>query len=162
MTLVFCTSSNEFAGDSYEVDAKYYLQKPISKDKVAAMLKRFNLAAIEHNRTIRLPDGFRVPLRHIIYTDYVNHSVEFYIRGQKPHTLRANQSDVEALLLNHKGFSVISKGCIVNFAQVRSISTNEFVIINGESVPIARRRFKEIEAAYTAYLFKKMDVEVGD
>ncbi len=161
VTIAFCTSSNEFAGESYEVDAKYYLQKPVSKDKVAAMLKRFNLASIERNRIIRLPDGFRVPLRHIIYTDYINHSVEFHIRGQKPHVLRANQAAVEALLLNHKGFSVINKGCIVNFAQVRSIDASSFVMQNGEAVPIARRRFKETEAAYTAYLFEKMDEEVG-
>lgn len=66
VALAFCTSSNEYASQSYEVDARYYLQKPISKEKVAAMLRRFNLSKIERSRQIRLPDGSRIPLRHIL------------------------------------------------------------------------------------------------
>ncbi len=162
VALAFCTSSNEYAAQSYEVDAKYYLQKPVTEEKVAAMLKRFSLASIRRNRNIRLPDGFRVPLRHILYTEYLNHSVRFHLRGQVPHTVRANQSEIETLLLHHKDFCVVNKGCIVNFAWVKSIETNAFAMQNGETVPIARRRFKEIEAAYTKYLFDKMEEEVSD
>ncbi len=161
VTLVFCTSSNEFASQSYEVDAKYYLNKPISNEKVTFMLRRLDLAKIERNRTIRLPDGFRVPLRHIMYTEYINHSVQFHIRGEKPHTVYANHGDIEKLLLSHKGFSVVNKGCIVNFAQVKRIETNTFVMQNGETLPVARRRFKDIESAYTEYRFELMDSEVN-
>ncbi len=162
VTLAFCTSSNEYATQSYEVDARYYLQKPISREKVAAMLRRFNLGKIERNRNIRLPDGSRVPLRHIIYAEYINHSVQFHINGHRPHIIRTTQSTIEALLRGHKGFYVINKGCIVNFAQVKSIETNAFLMQNGETVPIARRRFKDIEMAYSQYLFDKMDEEVSD
>ncbi len=161
VAIAFCTSSNEYAAQSYEVDAKYYLQKPISKDKVSAMLKRINLNKIERNRSIRLPDGFRIPLRHIIFEEYINHSVQFHIRGQKPRIVRANQSEIEGLLLHHKGFCVINKGCIVNFDQVKAIEANTFIMHNGEKVSIARRRFKEIEKAYTEFLFKKMDEEAS-
>ncbi len=159
VALAFCTSSNEFASQSYEVDARYYLNKPISGEKVSAMLSRLNLSAIERNRTVRLPDGFRVPLRHILYTEYSNHSVCFHIRGQKPHTVYAGHGDIEKLLLPHKGFFTVNKGCIVNFAQVRRIASNEFLMQNGETLPVARRRFKEIEAAYTEYRFERMDEE---
>ncbi len=159
VALAFCTSSNEYASQSYEVDARYYLQKPISKEKVAAMLKRFNLSKIERNRSIRLPDGSRVPLRHILYTEYVEHSVMFHLKGQQPHTVRTSQGEIETLLLSHKGFCVINKGCIVNFEQVQAIESNTFLMSNGKMVSIARRRFKEIEAAYKQFLFEKMDRE---
>ncbi len=162
VALAFCTSSNEFAYQSYEVDARYYLQKPISRDKVMAMFRRMDLEAIARNRRIRLPDGYRCPLRHILYTEYINHSVSFHLRDQKPHTVYTSHGDVERLLLAHKGFCVINKGCIVNFAQVRRLEGNAFLMQNGESVPIARRRLKEIEAAYTQYLFEKMDEEAND
>ncbi len=161
VALAFCTSSNEYASQSYEVDARYYLQKPISKEKVAAMLKRINLSRIEHNRSIRLPDGSRVPLRHILYTEYLDHSVMFQLKGQAPQTVRTSQSEVETLLLSHKGFCVINKGCIVNFAQAERIERSTFVMVDGKSLPIARRRFKEIEAAYKQFLFEKMDKEDG-
>lgn len=41
--LVFCTSSNDFAAESYEVDARYYLHKPVTAENVAAMLRRLRL-----------------------------------------------------------------------------------------------------------------------
>ncbi len=162
VTLAFCTSSNEFASQSYDVNARDYLQKPITEEKLFKMLKRFNLEKIEKCRVVRLSDGFKVPLKSILYTEYINHSVEFHIKGQPPHTVRASQGDVEALLLPHKGFFVINKGCIVNFAQVKSIEAGEFKMQNGESVPIARRRYKDAEAAYTKYIFDKMIEEMGD
>ncbi len=162
VALAFCTSSNEFASQSYDVNARDYLQKPVTEEKVVRMLTRFNLEKIERNRSIRLPDGFRVPLRSIVYAEYINHSVGVHIKGQDLRTIRCNQSDIEALLTRHKGFCVINKGCIVNFAQVRSIETNAFVMQNGETVPVARRRFKEIENAYTRYIFEKMEGEVND
>ncbi len=162
VTLAFCTSSNEFASQSYDVGARDYLQKPITEDKVARMLARFQLDRIERNRSIRLPDGSRVPLWSIVYAEYVDHSVKVHIKGQSPRMIRCNQSDIEALLTQYKGFYVINKGCIVNFAQVSSIETNAFVMQNGETVPVARRRFKEIEAAYTRYVFDKMEEEVNE
>ncbi len=162
VSLAFCTSSNDFASQSYEVNARDYLQKPITEEKVARMLTRFNLARIERNRSIRLPDGFKVPLRSIIFTEYINHSVRFHIHGQTPRTVRTSQSEVEAMLSPYRGFHVINKGCIVNFEQVKAIDVGNFLMQNGENVPIARRRYKEIEAAYTKYLFDKMVKEVSD
>ncbi len=159
VAIAFCTSSNEYAAQSYELDARFYLQKPITREKVAAMLKRLNLARIERNRSIRLPDGSQVPLRYILYTEYLDHSVQFHIRGQKPRIIRTSQGEVEALLLGHRGFCVINKGCVVNFEQARAIATNAFQMQDGTTLPIARRRFKEIEAAYTQFLFEKMDRE---
>ncbi len=162
VSLAFCTSSNEFAYETYEVEAKYYLNKPVSQEKVAAMLRRFNLASLERNRSVRMPDGSRIPLCLIIFTEYNNHNVTFHIKDIPPRGFYMTQGDAEALLLPHKGFYVINKGCIVNFAQVRVLESGAFVMQNGENVPIARRRYKEIEAAYTQYLFDKMLKEVSD
>ncbi len=162
VSLAFCTSSNEFAYETYEVEAKYYLNKPVSQEKVAAMLRRFNLASLERNRAVKMPDGSRVPLSLIIFTEYNNHNVTFHIKDIAPRSFYMTQGDAEALLLSNKGFYVINKGCIVNFAQVKATLPGAFVMQNGENVPIARRRYKEIEAAYTKYLFDKMVKEVSD
>ena len=55
--IVFSTTSNEFASESYEVNACYYLRKPFGHDKVKVMLDRLNLAEIEKMRTVKLPAG---------------------------------------------------------------------------------------------------------
>lgn len=71
--IVFATTSNEFACESYEVNACYYLHKPFGKDRVRAMLDRIDLAQVEKIRTVQLQDGTRVVLRDIIYVDYSSH-----------------------------------------------------------------------------------------
>ncbi len=162
VALAFCTSSNEFASETYEVAAKYYLNKPISQDKVVAMLKRFNLASIERNRSIKLPDGCRVPLQQILYTEYSNHSITVHIKDFPPRSFYMTQGEAETMLLAHKGFCVVNKGCIINFAQVKSVETNAIVMQNGTTVSVARRRFKEIENEYMKYRFDCMNAEVSD
>ncbi len=158
--LAFCTSSNEFASESYEVGAAYYLQKPVSEDKFIGMLKRLNLAKLERSRTVVLPDGFRCLLRHILYTEYHNHSVIFHLLGAQPHSVYMNHADAETLLLHYKNFKQVNKGCIVNFAMVKQLSDNAFTMKNDEVIPISRRRYKEIAEAYTKYHFELLDAEV--
>ncbi len=162
VALAFCTSSNEFASETYEVSAKYYLNKPISQDKVTTMLSRFNLASIDRNRSVKLPDGSRVPLRQIIYTEYNNHSVTIHINDFPARSFYMTHGEAESLLLTHKGFHVVNKGCIVNFAQVKEIAGSDFITKSGISIPIARRRFKEIENEYMKYKFACLDEEVND
>ncbi len=159
VTLVFCTTSNEFAAQSYEVDAKYYLQKPITEEKVASMLKRVNFARLEKNQAILLPDGYRCILHKIQYTNYMNHSVVYYIEGTEPHNVYMSHADAEKLLLSHDEFCTINKGNIVNLSMVDKITKNAFQMKNGELLPISRRRYKEVAEAYAAYKFKQMESE---
>ncbi len=159
--LAFCTTSNEFASESYEVNARYYLQKPVSEEKLSNMLKRLDLSKIERNRTITLPDGYRCLLRQIIFTEYSNHTVTFHIKDSQPHSVYMNHSEAEAMLLHYKPFCSINKGCIVNFAQVQALDSNEFRMQNGEVIPISRRRYKDVRDAYTNYHFETLDEEVS-
>ena len=45
--IAFCTSSNEFATETYGVNASDYLQKPITAEKVARLLQKANFEEIE-------------------------------------------------------------------------------------------------------------------
>lgn len=47
--LAFATSSNDFASESYEVGACYYLRKPFRPEGVRAMLERLDLEALFGN-----------------------------------------------------------------------------------------------------------------
>ncbi len=88
--------------------------------------------------------------------------VTFHIRDMSPRSFYMTQGEAEAILLAHKGFCVVNKGCIVNFAQVKSVSANAFDMQNGDAVSVARRRFKEIENEYMKYRFDILNAEVGD
>lgn len=76
--LAFCTSSNEYASESYDVGAKHYIRKPITPDSISKMFRRLNLDTIEKTRIVKLPDGHNVMIRNILYTEYENHVIIVY------------------------------------------------------------------------------------
>ena len=159
--LAFCTTSNEFASESFDVGAKHYLRKPISAECVSKMFARLNIDEIEKNRITELPDGFHVRLRDIIYTEYANHAVTVYIKNENPHRFRVSHTVAEAHLMPHGYFYAPCKGIIVNFYEVAEFDEKNgiFTMKNGSSIAVVRRKQKEAKEAYTKFLFNKMKKE---
>ena len=94
--LAFATSSNDFASESYEVGACYYLRKPFRPEGVRAMLERLDLEALERSRRLRLPDGSQVVLRSIRYAASDGHRVTLHCKdGDR--TLRTSFAAVEVI-----------------------------------------------------------------
>ncbi len=159
--IAFCTSSNEFASESYEVNAKHYLRKPITEESVSKMFRRFDLDLIEKNRVVKLPDGKSVMLRKILYTEYNNHSVNIYISGEPCHRIRISQGDLEELLLAHGHFCSPYKGTVVNFYAIDFLTDDSVKLLDGTALPLTRRRQKEFKDAYTRFRFNRMRKETG-
>lgn len=159
--IAFCTSSNEFASESYEVNAKHYLRKPITEESVSKMFRRFDLDLIERNRVINLPDGKSVMLRKILYTEYNNHSVCIHLSDDDCHRLRISQGNLEELLSVHGHFCSPYKGTVVNFYAVESLTEDSVKLIDGTVLPLTRRRQKEFKEAYTKFRFNRMRKETG-
>lgn len=154
--IVFCTTSNEFASESYEVNACYYLLKPFTRAGVKAMLDRLDLAALEQLRTVRLPDGTDLVLRSIIYADCAAHRVQLHCKQQKVLTLRAPFAEIEQLLCAYPYFFSPTKGVIINFYEVTARTGNLFTLSCNANIPISRRKAKEVLEAYSAFRFKQL------
>lgn len=154
--LVFSTTSNEFASESYEVNACYYLLKPFGKDRVKAMLDRIDLAQLEKMRTVQLPDGTTIVLRDIIYADYAAHCTTLHCKHGRNSSVRANFSEIEKLLSVYPYFFSPSKGLIVNFYEVAAQNADTFTMSDGCLIPISRRKAKEVKEAYSSFLFEQL------
>lgn len=154
--LVFCTTSNEFASESYEVGANYYLQKPVSTTSFQRMLKMIRLEDYEENRFITLPDGQRIVLRNITYTEYYNHSIIIHSKKRADLQTRMSQTEWETLLSEYDFLCSCSKGIIVNFYEVDKVTDGMFLLYNGEAVPISRRKTKEMTESYAHFRFEQM------
>ena len=134
--LAFATSSNDFASESYEVGACYYLRKPFRPEGVRAMLERLDLEALERSRRLRLPDGSQVVLRSIRYA--------------------ASFAAVEPLLCAYPCFCGICRGVVVNFHEVAGRQEDVFLLKDGTRLPISRRRLREVQEAYSAFRFDRL------
>ena len=158
--LVFCSRSNEFAAESYQVNAQYYLVKPVNAGAVSGMLQRLNLEMIQLKQTVTLPDGHDVIIRQIIYTEYYNHVMTLHMKNGEDYRLRSNHTTVEELLTPCGYIFSPSKGILVNFYEVTCQTEDSFTMSDGTVLPISRRKGKEIQAAYTKFHFQKMRSEV--
>lgn len=157
--IVFCTTSNEFASESYEVGANYYLQKPVSSISFQRMLKMIRLDDYEENRFITLPDGQRIVLRNITYTEYYNHSIIIHSKKRADLQTRMSQTEWEALLSEYNFLYSCSKGIVVNFHEVERQENGMFIMKNQTSVPISRRKSKDALEAFAKFRFDKMRKE---
>ena len=154
--IVFCTTSNEFASESYEVRANYYLQKPVSTSDFQRMLQMIRLSDYELNRFITLPDGQKIVLRNITFTEYYNHTIIIHSKKRADLQTRISQTEWESLLAKYDFLYGCSKGIVVNFHEVERQENNLFIMKNGENVPISRRKCKEVSEAFAHFRFEQM------
>lgn len=158
--LVFCSHSNEFATESYEVNAQYYLLKPATQGSIVNMLQRLNLDLIQRKQFVTLPDGHDMILRDILYTEYYNHVVTIYLKNKDTYRIRTNHAIMEELLASCGFIHSPCKGVLVNFYEVATSSDDSFTMTDGTVLPISRRKNKEIQSAYIKFRFQKMRSEV--
>lgn len=154
--LVFCTSSNEFACESYEVGACYYLRKPFSDEKIEAMLDRLELDKLELLRSLSLPDGQKVTLRSVVFADFSSHCTVFHQKGGAKTVSRVPFSEIEPLLCEYSYFFSPAKGVVVNFFEVVSQDGDIFLLSDGTRIPISRRKFKAVKEAYARFRFEAL------
>lgn len=154
--LVFCTTSNEFASESYEVGANYYLQKPVSTASFQRMLKMIRLDHYEENRFIVLPDGQKIVLRNITFTEYYNHSIIIHSKKRADLQTRMSQTEWETMLSEHNFLYSCSKGIVVNFYEINRHEDGMFILSNETVVPISRRKTKDALEAFAQFQFEQM------
>ncbi|MDO4648180.1 MAG: LytTR family DNA-binding domain-containing protein [Eubacteriales bacterium] len=154
--IVFCTTSNEFASESYEVEAGYYLRKPITEEGISLMLRKLNLEALKQTLSVTLSQGQRVLLQDILHTECSGHMITIHRKTDCALRVRMTQKNLEALLCQYPEFVSCSKGVIVNLNEVSCVNEYGFLLYNQTVVPISRRKMKEMKDAYADFLFQKL------
>ena len=154
--IVFATASNEFAGESYEVNASYYLHKPYGEDQIKIMLERLKLDEVDKRRTAMLPDGTAIILRNIVYADFAAHCVNIHYTNSPDVKLRTAFRNVEATLCEYPDFFSPSKGIVINLNEVSAQKNDIFLMSDDTRIPISRRKAKEAADIYTSYCFEKL------
>lgn len=129
--LVFASTSNEFASESYEV-----------------------------SRTVLLPNGKKVLLRSIIYADYASHRVTLHCKKDETITLRVPFQEIEQLLCHYSYFYSPCKGIVVNFYEVCGQPGTVFSMSDGSLIPISRRKSADVLCAYSSFCFDKIRKEM--
>lgn len=154
--LVFCTTSNEFASESYAVRADDYILKPYESSMLERVLDRLSLEELEEQRMLFLPDGRGVRISKILYTALDGHYVNLYMQDGSVVKVRMTQEAFARLLQPYPEFACCNRGMLVNFRRVAGLEKDDFLMENGSKIPISRRRVAEIKKQYVSFLTKYM------
>lgn len=154
--IVFISSSNDFASESFTVNASYYLTKPINENKITSMIKRILLDDILYNKQITFPNGQAILIRSIMYSICNQHVISFYIKNGQIIDQRIRQYILEDVLNQYKNFVVSSKGIIVNLEYVKEITEHGLLMINNTTLPISRRKRKDVLNEFNIFLLNKL------
>lgn len=159
--IIYLTSSPDYALDAFSVHAQRYLLKPVQR---AELFEALDAARALLGR--RAAPGFPVKTKRgvvnlppwdILFVENRNRALCFHLAGGGQvcsSYLRVAFEQAVAPLLESGGFVQCHKSFVVNLAWVRAVTTVEFTLENGETVPISRNNASSARKAYLRYILQ--------
>ena len=89
----------------------------------------------------------------IMYIDVTNRKVRLHLKD-KTIEIQNTFSQCASILTEDSRFSNCCKGFIVNFDYVNTVSGNDFLMQNGDYVPIKKRENQQVKKQYLTYELK--------
>ena len=155
--IVYLTSSNDFAADSYDVHAFFYLLKPVDEAKLFRVLD----GAVEKlNRrrssavVVSTAEGpRRILLEHIRYVERIGRCMRYYCTDGTvdSQTIRFSFREAAASLLADRRFCLCGASFVLNFQHVNGVNGQTALLDNGQTVALPRTAATEFKKAWGNY-----------
>ena len=155
--IVYLTSSNDFAADSYDVRAFFYLLKPVEEAKLFQVLD----GAVElwHRRrsnaiVVATTDGpRRVLLECIRYVERVGRCMRYYCTDGvvDSQTIRVSFREAAGSLLSDRRFCLCGASFVLNFQHVTGVNGQRAILDDGQAVVLPRTAAAEFKQAWGNY-----------
>ena len=159
--LIFLTSSNDYAADSYEVRAFFYLLKPVEEEKLFRVLDQaVEKLTQQQKKTMLLEtrEGTRcIPLDRILYAERAGRVMRCHCTDEvlDSQTLRMPFREAAAPLLADPQFYLCGASFVLNFRHVTGIKGQEALLDNGEALTLPRTAAVEFKRAWGDYWLKE-------
>jgi DNA-binding LytR/AlgR family response regulator len=158
--IIFQSTSRDFAVDAFRVRAFDYFLKPLNKIQVFETLNRLYETIAPSNKTvIQIKDSefflTNIVIQDINYIESFNRRLLFHLvdgRTVYSTTLRNKFLESMPFDLEANNFIACHASFVVNMNQVKSISSNAFIMFNDKLIPISKRAYKDIKKTYINYL----------
>ena len=155
--IVFVTSSKSHALDAFEVDAMQYLIKPVSYDRIKRLLGKCQNEFSNNMRFIEVYSkgiSMKILLKDIYYIEVYNKTCLIHT---STHVIKT-YSSLKKLwdLLSGPSFLRCHRNYIINMFYIASMLEIDFLLKNGDKVPIRKDKASIIKQIYSDYCFEQI------
>lgn len=157
MSVIFLTTSDEYAVEAFAMNATHYLLKPFTQEQFDAALDRA-IKKTEDQVLLSLDcvDGvYRVRSSEIVSVESQNHYLLLRLSSGETLRIRMKLSQMFEEIQKYPAFIKVGASYVVNFNFVRSISGNNIEMQSGAKIPVPRRSVEEVQRAYMEYCRKE-------
>lgn len=152
VSIIFATSSEAHLREGYDVQPIQYLLKPVKKEALVEALKT-DIKVNHSPKTIVLRMGLRTvvfPICDICYIESLGHNVVFHLLGEE-RAFVLSLTEAERLAPTER-FCRCHKSYLVNMEHIAEITRTEIVLHNGEKIPVGRKYYADVQAAFVRYM----------
>lgn len=155
--IIFYTSYPQYAIESYDCEAFYYLMKDCSKEKFFTILRRAydkirinrKFIVVQQRKTPR-----RISISDIYYIECVRKHLIYHIEGEDVE-ISANLSDAYSELKDFS-FYQVHQGYVVNLKKIVRFDDYWIVLTNGNKIPVSVRKKTEVINRYADFMEKNL------
>lgn len=151
--LIFLSSSNDFAAESFAVDASFYLLKPLTREKLETAMARCNLASakitVDTGREIIAINPQAVTVLEVQNKYTFVHTVNGVMKVISPLSKFAE-------LIQRPDFLMTNRSFAINLQYVDRLEDERFIMKDGSSVPITIRNIKAVREAYMEWVINNV------
>lgn len=144
--IVFITGYSDYIAEGYEVAALHYLMKPVSRDKLFAVLDRALEKRRQEDRCLNLEatgEMVRIPFYEIRYLDVRQNYVT--VHAKKDYTVKRTLGEFEKALDDR--FCRVGRSMIVNLRFIRRVTRADVTLSDGSVLPLPRGAYEPLNRA---------------
>lgn len=157
--IIFITSYQDFVFDAFDVDASHYLLKPVSDEKLSRALDKVmrTREQIDEPPYLLVKRGYdysKILYSDIMYFESTDHKINVHTTGGGKVDYYEKLDILERQL--DERFFRCHRAFIVNLEYVFEKKDNQAVLINGEILPVSKRK----QQIFSETLLKHLRKEV--
>lgn len=156
--VAFVTTSQEFALESYRLNALKYIEKPYGKEEIEdilqlALLKKYSAPGLIIHKNGK--EG-KIRFQNILYLEVQGRHLLIHLKDGGEIQITEKMSVLLPQLEGHSFFYSHKSFCVnLNYVQYIDTELKCFLMENGTNVPIRRESMPEAKKALEEHLFKK-------
>lgn len=155
--LVFTTTEREYALEGYEVHATDYLIKPYDEERVKEVMYQV-MKTLKTRRYLTITvdrQTCNICTDDILWAESSDHYMDFHMLNGKTLHASIQFNELLHMLPSQLQFQCCYRGIVINLEYVDALRTTDFLLQNGQKVPVSRSKRDEMQKSLSDYAIYK-------